>query len=167
MMGWMPSPASLSFAPDLPLKFVGGDASLDFVNTVDYTPVGLTNDRLVDYGRLLEWGRRTGLVDRGEAARLSRAGRAHPDAAGRAYERARAGRSTLQRLFTSVARGAASPDALDELNDLLRRASTDLSLVFASRDSASATTTRPVRARRRPPPASFAIAPRAAACLRR
>jgi predicted RNA-binding Zn ribbon-like protein len=133
----MTAPDSLSFAPGLPLKFVGGDPSLDFVNTVDWTPDGLVNERLVDFRRLLEWGKRAGVIDRGEAARLARAARGRPRAAQNAYGHARRGRWVLQRLFTSItARHAASP-ALEDFNDLLRRASVHLALVFATRTSGS------------------------------
>src|ERR671935_145165 len=48
-------PASLSFDGQAPLRYVGGDPSLDLVNTVDWTERGLENDRLVDYERLTRW----------------------------------------------------------------------------------------------------------------
>ncbi len=130
----MTAPGSLSFAPGLPLKFVGGDPSLDFVNTVDWTPDGLTNDRLLDYRRLLDWGKRAGVIDRVETARLARVARERPGAAENAYGRARWGRRVLQRLFTSMAERRASVPALGEFNDLLRRASAHLLLVRANRD---------------------------------
>lgn len=68
---------------------MGGDPSLDFVNTVDWTPAGLVNERLVDYRRLLEWRKRTGVIDRGEAARPARVARARPRAAQNAYAHVR------------------------------------------------------------------------------
>ena len=64
-----PSPASLSLAPELPLKFVGGDPSLDLVNTVDWTSAGLEHDRLVDYARLVEWAGSSGVMSRPAVAR--------------------------------------------------------------------------------------------------
>jgi predicted RNA-binding Zn ribbon-like protein len=138
MLGWMTAPDSRSFAPGLPLKFVGGDPSLDFVNTIDWTPDGLVNERLVDFRRLLEWGKRAGVIDRGEAARLARVARGRPRAAQHAYEQAQRGRRVLQRLFTSVAARHSSSPVLEEFNDLLRRASVHLRLVFANRTSESA-----------------------------
>lgn len=135
MLGCMTAPASLSFAPGLPLKLVGGDPSLDFVNTVDWTPDGLVNERLVDFRRLLEWAKRAGAIDRGEAARLARVARRRPGAARSAYGRARWGRWVLQRLFTSVAERHPSSPALEEFNDLFRQASAHLALVHANRAS--------------------------------
>ena len=41
-------PAPLSLAPHLPFKFVGGDPSVDLVNTVDWTARGLVDERLTD-----------------------------------------------------------------------------------------------------------------------
>jgi len=134
----MTAPDSRSVAPGLPLKVVGGDPSLDFVNTVDWTPDGLVNERLVDFRRLLEWGKRTGVIDRGEAARLARVARERPRAAQRAYGHARWGRWVLQRLFTSMAERHASSPALEEFDDLRRRAAVHLALVFANRTSESA-----------------------------
>jgi predicted RNA-binding Zn ribbon-like protein len=135
MLGWMTAPESRSFAPDLPLKFVGGDPSVDFVNTVDWTPDGLVNERLVDFRRLLEWGKRAGVIDRGEAARLARVAGGRPRAAQKAYGQARWGRWVLQRLFTSVAARHPSSAVLEEFNDLRRLASGHLALVFADRTS--------------------------------
>src|SRR5512143_1395262 len=92
MLGWMTAPESRSFASGLPLKFVGGDPSVDFVNTVDWTPDGLVNERLVDFRRLLGWGARAGVIDRGEATRLARVAARRSRAAQHAYQQARWGR---------------------------------------------------------------------------
>jgi len=133
ILGCMLAPDSLSFAPELPLKFVGGDASLDLVNTVDWTLAGPVNERLADYRRLVAWGRGAGVVDRSEAERLSRVASDHPRAAQNAYRHARRGRWVLQRLFTSIAQGAPSSAALDEFNQLRREAAGHLALALSTR----------------------------------
>ena len=49
------APEASSFRPDLPFRLVGGDPSLDLVNTVTWTGHGLENERLTDYERLTRW----------------------------------------------------------------------------------------------------------------
>ena len=128
-----PSPASLSLAPELPLKFDGGDPSLDLVNTVDWTSAGLEHDRLVDYARLLEWADGSGVISRPAVARLLAIARDRPDAARSAYQHARWARWVLQRLLTSVAATHPSVDALEDFNRLLRHAGEHLQLVYTRR----------------------------------
>jgi predicted RNA-binding Zn ribbon-like protein len=127
------SPQSLSLAPGLPLKYVGGDPSLDLVNTVDWTAAGLENDRLVDYPRLVEWAGGAGIIDRSGRARLLEIARDRPHAARSAYEHARWARWVLQRFFASVAARNASADALEDINRLLRDAGQHLRLAYAGR----------------------------------
>ena len=140
-----PSPASLSLAPELPLKFVGGDPSLDLVNTVDWTSAGLERDRLVDYARLLEWADGSGVIGRPAAARLLAIARDRPDTARSAYQHARWARWVLQRLLTSVAATHPSADALEDFNRLLRHAGQHLRLVYTRRGRGGVEW-RPVRA---------------------
>jgi len=107
---------ALSTRPDLPFKYVGGDPSLDLVNTVDWNGHDLENDRLTDYARLTRWAEGAGLISRREAERLRREGQARPREAQDAWDAARWLRQVLQRLFASVERPG--PD-LDDFNDLL------------------------------------------------
>jgi hypothetical protein len=58
------------FAPDAPFRFVGGDPSLDFVNTADWTVRGVERDRFTSYDRLIEWGLGAGVLDGNNARRL-------------------------------------------------------------------------------------------------
>jgi predicted RNA-binding Zn ribbon-like protein len=116
------APTALSFAPDLPFKYVGGDPCLDLVNTVDWTRQGLANDRLADYARLTRWAEGAGLVSRREAERLRREEEARPREAQAAYEAALWHRQVLQRLFASIAAGERPGAALDDFNDLLAEA---------------------------------------------
>jgi predicted RNA-binding Zn ribbon-like protein len=131
-----PSPQSRSLAPELPLKFVGGDPSLDFVNTVDWTSDGLVHDRLADYPRFIEWGEAAGLIDRATRARLLESARARPRAVRAAYEHARWARWVLERLFASVATGEPSQPALADFNRLLRDAGQHLRMAYTGRSAA-------------------------------
>ncbi|MGH7630578.1 MAG: ABATE domain-containing protein, partial [Gemmatimonadales bacterium] len=55
------------------LKYVGGDAALDLVNTVDWTAGGPRAERLPDYARFVEFAEGAGLASPAAAARLARA----------------------------------------------------------------------------------------------
>ncbi len=126
------SPASLSQAPHLPLKFVGGNPSLDFINTVDWTARGLEKDRLVDYNRLVEWAEGAGIITVAGGRRLRRLAAAQPRNAADAYGAARRVRWVLQRLFSAVVRGERLGRTLDHFNGLLRHAYRRLRLVPAA-----------------------------------
>ena len=99
----MPEP--LTRAPDLPFKYVGGDASVDLVNTVDWTPRGLVDERLTDYDRLTRWAEGAGLVNARLGSRLRARALEHPRAAERAYRDAVALRWQLRQIFMAVAEG--------------------------------------------------------------
>ncbi|HEX5715474.1 MAG TPA: ABATE domain-containing protein [Thermoanaerobaculia bacterium] len=85
---------------ELPFKYVGGDPSLDLVNTVDWTGRGPENERLTDYTRLTRWAEGAGLVSKAEAERLRRAGAARPKEARAAHDAALRLRLVLQRLYS-------------------------------------------------------------------
>ena len=135
----MPSPLPSSFAPQLPFKFVGGDAALDLVNTVDWTARGLVDDRLTDYERLTRWAEGAGLLTAKEGARLRSLAAARPRLADRAHRDAVELRSRLRQLFTSVARDEPLDGtvALDELNQSLGDALSQLELSVPPRDADS------------------------------
>lgn len=104
-----------------PFKWIGGDLSLDFNNTVDWA--GLepqAGEKLTDYGRLLDWAREGGVVNETSARSLSAASREHPNAAEEALENALQARSLIHRMFFAVLK---DPEAvsmeLDEWNHLL------------------------------------------------
>lgn len=123
------SPAAVSTAPDLPFKYVGGDPSVDLVNTVDWAARGLVDERLVDYARLTRWAEGAGLVSARAAQRLRRQGAARPAEAEAAWEEAQALRAALQRLYSEIAAGRRPGAALDEFNRLLARAVQQLRVV--------------------------------------
>jgi predicted RNA-binding Zn ribbon-like protein len=115
-------PVPLSADPDLPFKYIGGDPSVDLVNTVDWTSRGPDFERLTSYERLTRWAEGAGLVSAADAKRLRQQATAHPRKAKAAYEAARWLRWVLQRVFEKVAAGEPPGSALDELNELLSEA---------------------------------------------
>lgn len=107
---------------ELPFKYVGGDPSLDLVNTIDWTGRGPEKERLTDYARLTRWAEGAGVVSKAGAERLRRAGAAKPREARSAHEAALRLRGALQRLYESIAAGKRSEPAWEELNELLGEA---------------------------------------------
>jgi predicted RNA-binding Zn ribbon-like protein len=116
-MPTVPIPRSTS--PELPLKYVGGDPSIDLVNTVDWLADGLDHDRIPDYDRLTRWAEGAGVITASIGDRLRRAAVSHPRQAAAALTVAGSLRWLLQRLFTAVANGGSVTSALGEFNDLL------------------------------------------------
>ncbi len=99
------------------MKFIAGDLSLDFINTVgarvskpghhrsrDYADTVL-RDKLVAYQDLLTWSRLGGLVSNTETRRLEDDAAAHPENAAAVLVRATALREALYRIFKSVVEG--------------------------------------------------------------
>src|SRR6188768_2969294 len=111
----MPAPKTATAAADVPFKFVGGDPSVDLVNTVDWTAGGLVHERLTSYERLTRWAEGASVVPPEAAARLRRMAKERPAAGDAACEQARRLRFTLQRLYGSIAAGRTSPVAWSEL----------------------------------------------------
>src|SRR5215210_6856368 len=72
-----------------PFKYVGGDPSLDLVNTVDWTDAGLVHERLPDYGALTRWAEGAGVVTPAVAQRLRRQAAERPREAAAALDAAR------------------------------------------------------------------------------
>ena len=124
---------SLSVAPELPFVFVGGDPSLDLVNSVDWTEGGLEMDRLTDYARLTRWAEEAGILGAREGGALRRQGEERPEEALAAYRSARWLRLVLHRLYLAVAAGHAPGALLDDFNDLLEGAMRRLELTGAPR----------------------------------
>jgi predicted RNA-binding Zn ribbon-like protein len=124
-------PAPLTLAPTLPFKYVGGDPSVDLVNTVDWTSRGPTDERLTDYDRLTRWAEGAGLLHARQGSRLRARATEHPRVAERAYRDAIAIRWQLRQLFVAIAQGkpAAAMPALAELNATLSTALSQLELV--------------------------------------
>ena len=117
------------FAPDAPFRFVGGDASLDFVNTADWTPRGLERDRFTDYSRLIEWARGAGLLDAPEARRAAQAAVRHPRRAAAAFDAARAARAVLRDVLAAAVDHRPASHELERFNALLADAAAHMRVV--------------------------------------
>ena len=126
----MPSLTASSTVPEF--AFIGGDPSLDLVNTVDWTAGGPANERLTDYAALLAWGVAAGAVPPAAAERLRRAAAAHPRKARAAHARALRARELLRAVAGG---GAHAPpaEALREFNLVLSDALGRLEVVPAGR----------------------------------
>jgi predicted RNA-binding Zn ribbon-like protein len=88
--------------------FVGGDAALDFVNTVtgrDQSP----RDWLDNYETLLEWAGRAHLLPPKQLRRLARKAQSEPAAAAKALARAKTLREAAFKLVTRLVSGHAPP----------------------------------------------------------
>ena len=119
-------PASL-----LPFKYVGGDASLDLVNTVDWTTRGLEQERLGDYERLTRWAEGAEVIVPRRATRLRTLALAQPRTAERVHREAIELRRQLRELFSTIGRGGRLDQvaALEPLNVTLRAAMSRLELL--------------------------------------
>src|SRR3954470_20572665 len=135
----MTAPKPLSSAGQLPFKYVGGDPSLDLVNTVDWTVRGPAEDRLTDYERLTRWAEGTSAIASRQGAQLRALSVAHPRIADRVYRDALELRWQLRRLFRAAQRGERldDSDALVELNSSLRVAFAQLELIAPPRGASS------------------------------
>lgn len=129
-------PGALSADDTLSFRYLGGDPSLDLVNTVDWTSRGPERDRIGSYERLLEWALGAGVVDRVQAGQLERRAFTRQREAAMALDAARALRWTLRRLITALAGdarvGASVRLPLDELNLFIADAYGHVRLVMRS-----------------------------------
>ena len=99
-MDWSASPAGS-------MKLVGGDLSLDFVNTVGgRAGDAVRADKLAAYTDLVAWARHTGSMIEADARRLARLAAARPTGARAALERAIAFREALHRTLQALMKGA-------------------------------------------------------------
>lgn len=87
---------------------VGGDLSLDFVNTAGSRTRGPIVDRIETYQDLVIWSRRAGTIDEALAAELVRLAEAEPAAAAKVLSRAKALREAIYRVFSARADGRAA-----------------------------------------------------------
>jgi predicted RNA-binding Zn ribbon-like protein len=114
--------STTTLSPDLNFQFIGGDPAIDLVNTVDWTSRGREQDRLTDFGRLIQWAEGAGLVSAKAAGALRTQARARPREAEAAYRNGLRVRAVLERLFRAIAGGEPAGDALDDFNRLLGQA---------------------------------------------
>lgn len=131
-----PTPPAIIQAPTTStaaFRYVGGDPSLDFVNTADWLESGPNGDRFASYDRLVEWAEGAGFITTLAGAKLRRSARARERDAVRALERGRALRLTLRRVFLAVAEGTRFEEPLEDLNSALADALVHLRLVPGKR----------------------------------
>jgi predicted RNA-binding Zn ribbon-like protein len=118
------------FDPVSPFRFVGGDLTIDFVNTVDWTGRGLECDRFTSYDRLLEWTGGSGAVEPDALEGLRRAAAHDEYAAQQVLRDALELRELLERTLSRLVRGKRIDEELSELNrGWLRRSLAELELL--------------------------------------
>lgn len=123
--------ATLSRVPELPLRYIAGDPSLDFVNTIDWTREGTRDERLTSYDRLTRWAEGAGLLSADVTAELRAAARRQPRRATAALTDARRVRALLQRLLSASASRKIDETDLRAFNELLREAAARRRLIAA------------------------------------
>lgn len=102
---------------------VGGAASLDFANTLDWRLRDQPVELLSDYAELLRWGWSARVMTLAEATQLREWAATHARIATRSLERARSAREAMAALFQAKVLGAKLPaDPLQQLEDLHRSA---------------------------------------------
>jgi predicted RNA-binding Zn ribbon-like protein len=98
------------------LRIVGGHVALDFVNTVDGEPDGETGfENLQDYGDLVAWSARVGVLTEDEGGRLVCEARRRPEEARAVYLEALKLRDVLYSVFRAVADGEDPPSGSLEI----------------------------------------------------
>ncbi len=112
-----PSPSSGRYS------FLGGDPSVDFVNTVEDWLSEVPVDKLKSYGDLLDWSQQAGIVGSELVSSLWKAASECEQDSERVLRRARSFRQRLYRILAAVAAGD-PPDAkdLDAITALARKA---------------------------------------------
>lgn len=96
--------------------------ALELTKTCGWEPRDRTDDELVDYGGLVSWCERRGLLSRGLARQYRQRARGRPPLASAAATRARALRGLIYRLPRAIATGRAPTDEqMHELTGWLRR----------------------------------------------
>jgi predicted RNA-binding Zn ribbon-like protein len=96
-------PQTFTTVENIPL--VGGSLCVDFVNTTGARASTAPRERLTNYGDLLTWSERAGIVDALAAGRLRRAASRRKDYAADALRRARKLREDLYELLSAFVDG--------------------------------------------------------------
>jgi predicted RNA-binding Zn ribbon-like protein len=112
----------MAVSEEIPFRYVGGDPAIDLVNTVDWTSRGPENDRLPDFGRVVEWAVGAGILSAKAAQSYRSQASAKVRDAEAVYRNVVNVRGVLQRLFHATAEGNPPGDALNEFNRWLGRA---------------------------------------------
>ncbi len=108
---------------------------VEFTHTRGWEERDRSDDDLESYGDLVEWSREAGILDAHTAKRLKAEAGDAPGEAEEVLQRARALRTALYEVFTTVASEDAPPSgSLARLNDALAAAGCHLGLVGEGRD---------------------------------
>lgn len=102
------------FEPVEAMDLSGGDVCLDFVNTAGGRESGDLRDKLGEYGDLVTWAERVGLVTEARGRSLRAVAERSPEEADAVLDRARALREATFRLFTRAGRTEADLDLLSD-----------------------------------------------------
>ena len=100
--------------PVTPYRYVGGDPSIDFVDTADWIVGGL--DRFCSYDRVVEWAEGAGVLRSPAVDSLRAAAWADPAAADRTLADAIELRGLLEQLFYDIATGDGAEAEIAMLN---------------------------------------------------
>lgn len=109
------SPASRKGEPP-EFRLIGGEPSLDFVNTAEWNGDELLVDLLSDYESLVRWAVQAGVVDARVARKLRSRARLDRDEADRALASARELRGILHDAFNAIARAHGRARISDAFN---------------------------------------------------
>ena len=105
-----------------PFAFLGGDPSLDLVNTVAWTKHGLVHERLTSYEALIEWAEGAEVIAGSVGTGLRRRAKFRTHQAAETLTRAWEVRAILRRVFAPEATGNDRESSLAAFNALLREA---------------------------------------------
>ncbi len=97
------------------LELIGGRLCLDFANIISNYLAEPREERLTDYGELVTWARRAGVIDDNEARQLVRAAAKHPADAEAALAGARQLRDAIFETFFAIANDKRPPGAAIEV----------------------------------------------------
>jgi len=115
-------------------EYTGGNLSLDFANTCDHRAGERFEERLTDYGRLVQWGVGSGAISQKSADRLLRQAGEAPGNAQSMLRHAIQLREAVYDIFSAVAARRGIPSsALAVLNAAVRRGAEHASLEHANR----------------------------------
>lgn len=104
-------------------EFCAGALSVDFVNTIGGDRAGMANEKLAQYGDLLDWLAHADVLPKARLARLDALAKSAPESAERLLRRARAFREALFAVFEAAREHRApSPAALEVVNGEIARA---------------------------------------------
>jgi len=103
------------------VELVAGELCLDFVNTVEWHASEQPIELLRNYGDIVAWGRRAGILESAAGTSLRREARKHPAQAAAVLERAIAVREAVYRIVLAlIRRQPPPPAALEGFNFELR-----------------------------------------------